>query len=97
MALTTNLNDGVVTIILDKQFDFDSVDEFRAAYSDVSGKRHVVDFRNTDYMDSSGLGMLLNMRRFLGDEKSTIKLINCRPQVKKVLKISRFETKFEIS
>ena len=97
MALTTNISNGVVTVTLDQQFNFDSVNDFRSAYSDVSAGSFIVDFRNTEYMDSSGLGMLLNMRRHLGDGQTPIKLVNCRPQVKKVLKISRFETKFEIN
>lgn len=93
----TNIKNGEVNISLDNQFDFDSVEVFRRAYVDNSGKSYVVDFRNTEYMDSSGLGMLINMRRYLGDGAVPIKLINCRSQVKKVLKISRFERQFEIS
>lgn len=97
MPIATYFKDGVLTIQLDGKFDFDFVEEFREAYSGSDAKSYIVDFRNTEYMDSSGLGMLLNMRRSLGDEKASIKLINCRPQVKKVLIISRFETKFDIS
>ena len=97
MNLSADVKDEVLTIVLADRFDFDCVDEFRQAYLDKPAKACVVDFRNTEYMDSSGLGMLLNMRRSLGEGKVSIKLINCRAQVKKVLLISRFETKFEIS
>lgn len=96
MALATRFNDGVMTIQLGKKFDFDFVGDFRDAYTDATAKSYVIDFRDTEYMDSSGLGMLLNMRRHVGSDKVPIKLINCRPQVKKVLLISRFETKFDI-
>lgn len=97
MTLVTHLRDGVLTIQLAEKFDFDYVEEFREIYTDTDAKSFVVDFRNTDYMDSSGLGMLLNMRRYLGDGAVPIRLVNCRPQVKKVLLISRFETKFDIA
>ncbi|MEE8057498.1 MAG: STAS domain-containing protein [Pseudomonadales bacterium] len=97
MSLTTREIDDVVTIGLDSKFNFGSVEGFRDAYTNSNGKAYIVDFRNTEYMDSSGLGMLLNMRRHLGDGATSIKLINCRPQVKKVLMISRFESKFDIS
>ena len=97
MSLVVNLRDDVLTIDLEERFDFDCVDEFRQAYIETPAKSCLVDFRNTEYMDSSGLGMLLNMRRYLGDGKVPIKLVNCRPQVKKVLLISRFETKFDIT
>lgn len=96
MTLAINLQNEVVTITLDNRFDYDSVEEFRRAYSENSGQSYIVDFRHTDYMDSSGLGMLLNMRRFLHEGAIPIKLTNCRPQVKKVLVISRFDTEFSI-
>ena len=96
MALNVVNHDGVITIELSQKFDFDSVDEFRRAYESIDSKSCVVDFRNTDYMDSSGLGMLLNMRRSMGEGASPIKLINCRPQIKKIFVISKFESKFEI-
>ena len=96
MTLVTRINDDVMTIQLGKKFDFDYISEFRDAYIEAAAKAYIVDFRDTEYMDSSGLGMLLNMRRHLGGDGVSIKLVNCRPQVKKVLLISRFETKFNI-
>lgn len=97
MSLDVNRNEKTVVITLGDKFDFDSVEDFRACYVDDLNKSYVVDFRNTEYMDSSGLGMLLNMRRYLGENSAVIKLTNCRPQIKKILLISRFEKKFEIS
>lgn len=97
MELLVSNKGGEITITLGSKFDFDEIESFRRSYVDASGTSYIVDFRNTEYMDSSGLGMLLNMRRHLGDGDVPIKLINCRSQVKKVLMISRFETKFSIS
>lgn len=97
MTLDVKKENDTVIIALDQSFDFDSVADFRAAYTSYQGRRYIIDFRATDYMDSSGLGMLLNMKRYLGEGAAPIELINCRPQVKRVLTISRFETLFEIS
>ncbi len=97
MTITVKSTDENVTIILGKQLDFNSVEEFRRAYSENNMKTCIIDFRDTEYMDSSGLGMLLNMKRYLEGKTDDIKLINCRPQVKKILLISRFELKFTIS
>ncbi len=96
MSISSNLKNGSVTITLGNRFDFTAVEEFRRAYTEHEGRSYVVDFRHTEYMDSSGLGMLLNMKRALKDLKTSIKLTSCRPQVKKVLLISRFETEFSI-
>ena len=92
----TNIRDNIVYITLGNRFDFNSVNHFRDAYSNQKGTEFVVDFRNTEYMDSSGLGMLLNMKRHLENITSKISLTNCRPQIKKVLMISRFDKKFAI-
>lgn len=93
-------SDGkVLTIIMDEKFDFGKVQDFRNAYgSDVENVQEIkVDLENTEYMDSSALGMLLNMRKSMSDQVSTFKIVNCRPQVAKILKISRFDKKFDIS
>ena len=98
MSISTTLNNDELTITLGDKFDFDTVDIFRDAYTDKKASRYIIDFRSTEYMDSSGLGMLLNMKRHLEEEGiNTIKLINCRLQIKKILLISRFESKFIIS
>ena len=87
MSIAVTTRGDQVVISLGKRFDFNEVEAFRDAYIQHPAASYVIDFRNTDYMDSSGLGMLLNMRRQLGDQKADISLVNCRMQVKKVLTI----------
>ena len=97
MSIHASTNDNIATITLNASFDFSAVEEFRKAYTEQTAKQYVVDFRDTEYMDSSGLGMLLNMKRHLEDTADKISLINCRTQIKKILLISRFEQKFHIT
>jgi len=98
MTISTTSNDSRLTITLSEKFDFDSVEAFRTSYTDKEANEYIIDFRSTEYMDSSGLGMLLNMKRYLGERgNATITLTNCRDQIKKILMISRFETKFIIT
>ena len=47
-------------------------------------------------MDSSALGMLLNMQKSLANKELSYSIENARPQVAKILKISRFDKKFDI-
>jgi anti-anti-sigma factor len=92
----TQSSDGkTVTIGITGRFDFEVVQEFRAAYSEKPNVDFIIDMRATEHMDSSALGMLLNMRKSLGDS-AKISIINCRPQIKKILTISRFDKKFDI-
>ncbi|MEP4892013.1 MAG: STAS domain-containing protein [Aliiglaciecola sp.] len=101
MSLDTSLVNGnkELIIYMAERFDFDKVQEFRDAYLSASDdvKTIVVDLSSTEYMDSSALGMLLNMQKTMVDKVSTFKITNCRPQVAKILKISRFDKKFEMS
>ncbi|NVK24647.1 MAG: STAS domain-containing protein [Gammaproteobacteria bacterium] len=100
MSLSTSFSgDGqTFTIEISGKFDFNFVQEFRTAYSTIEGSIDtvVVDLRETEYMDSSALGMLLNMQKSLSGRVNNIKISNCRPQIKKILQISRFDKKFDI-
>lgn len=87
-----------LTIYLDDKFDFAKVQEFRELYSsDCEAVTKVtVDLANTEYMDSSALGMLLNMQKTLKEQVEEFFIINPRPPVQKILQISRFDKKFTI-
>ncbi|MBX2809463.1 MAG: STAS domain-containing protein [Cellvibrionaceae bacterium] len=94
MKLHVETKDNATTVYLNDRFDFSYIDDFQSVYADSRAAGYTIDFRETDYMDSSGLGMLLNMKRALGDVP--IDLINCKPQIKKILVISRFDNQFSI-
>lgn len=94
MKLNFKTKDDNTTVYLNDRFDFSYIDDFQSIYNDNASAHYTIDFRETDYMDSSGLGMLLNMKRSVGDVD--ISLINCKPQIKKILIISRFENQFSI-
>jgi anti-anti-sigma factor len=90
--------DNEVTIGISGKFDFSQVTDFKNAYADneIKGANYTIDLRETEHMDSSALGMLLNMRKHLGGD-TPIRISNTRPQIKKILTISRFDKKFSIN
>jgi anti-anti-sigma factor len=101
MSLEKELSaDGKSMIIkMDEKFDFGKVQDFRAAYTTDNEKvtSITIDLSSTEYMDSSALGMLLNMQKSTSTKVTSYSIVNCRPQVAKILKISRFDKKFTIS
>lgn len=101
MSLETQLSsdEKVLTIYMEEKFDFGKVQDFRDAYLQINDSVNtiVVDLANTEYMDSSALGMLLNMQKTMSDKITSFKIVHCRPQVGKILKISRFDKKFDMS
>lgn len=95
-AESTNGSDVVIAI--SGNFDFNVVQDFQQAYKEQESKAEnfTVDLRQVEYMDSSALGMLLNMRKHLQAESKEIRISNCRPQIRRILEISRFDKKFTL-
>jgi anti-anti-sigma factor len=100
MSVTRHLScDGKeLTISIHGKFDFGLVNEFRRAYSSLGDEKPTVyiDLRETEYLDSSALGMLLNMRKAISEQVNAIHIINCRSEVRTILDISRFDKLFMI-
>ena len=100
MAITSTLStDGnELTIRIKGRFDFSAHQDFRNAYEalDQSPGEYQVDMDETTYLDSSALGMLLLLRDHAGGDSASIRIINCSPDVKKILTISNFEQLFSI-
>lgn len=76
-------------------FDFSKHPQFRNAYQDLDKSYNVVvDLKNTEYMDSAALGMLLLLNDEFNNHK--IKITNCNDFIKQVLQVAHFEKKFDI-
>ncbi|MBB50817.1 MAG: anti-anti-sigma factor [Pseudomonadales bacterium] len=88
----------ILTINVKGRFDFGAHQEFRSAYerSGLPPRQYVVDLHETDYIDSSALGMLLLLRDHAGGDSADIRIVHCNPDVRKVLSISNFEQLFSI-
>lgn len=101
MAISVEkIDDNDHAIVLSERFDFASVGDFRSSYEgmkDARQKTVSIDFRNTRYIDSSALGMLINAKTFFAAIGTKVRLINTNEQIKKIFSISRFEQKFDIS
>ena len=99
-VLSSGSSDGNELVISVRgRFDFSTHQDFRNAYERAPGslQSYVVDLRDATYLDSSALGMLLLLRDHAGGDGSNIHIINCNPDVKKILAISNFEQLFQIS
>ncbi|MGD8110401.1 STAS domain-containing protein [Vibrio sp. TRT 21S02] len=89
-------NKKEVVIAIEGAFGFSLVQDFRRCYSERRDYRFTLDLRKVDYIDSAGLGMLLNMHNYLDQDDGMIRITNTLPQVRKILLISRFDKKFQI-
>jgi anti-anti-sigma factor len=83
---------NAVEIRVTGRFDFSMHRRFREVWSEAGhAPTCVVNLRDTSYVDSSALGMLLLLREDYG--KVMIK--DCPDSVRKVFSIARFDSLFE--
>ncbi len=89
---------SVLVVGIKGKFDFTLLNEFRQVYNNDAAKsaKVTIDMRDTSTIDSSALGMLLNMQRFLKKKDGAISIINCNQDVKKIFQITHFGRKFTI-
>lgn len=92
--------ENVVTIKIKGDFKFKAHQEFRKAYLDNIGSdtKWILDFSQSQYVDSAALGMLLIFREeaISQHKNSTVELINTNVEVKKILEVTNFQRLFKI-
>lgn len=98
MSVVAVESGNVVTLQLDGRFDFSTHQEFlNSCHLYPRGqKQFVVDLAGVDYMDSSALGMLLQLRE-QADKGQPVALINARSEVREILRIANFDKLFAIA
>ncbi|MEZ5444260.1 MAG: STAS domain-containing protein [Gammaproteobacteria bacterium] len=95
MTVSTRLSDdgSAMTIRVAGRFDFNVHRDLRQAY-EGAGQRYsnyVIDLANTSYMDSSALGMLLQLRAYAGNSAQSVKIVNASPSLLQILKVANFD------
>ncbi|SDQ61001.1 anti-anti-sigma factor [Pseudomonas lundensis] len=101
MAVTSTFteDDKKLTLAIKGRFDFVQHQDFRHAYEQQDSKpdQFVVDLKDTTYVDSSALGMLLLLRDYAGGDESNVRIVNCNADVRKIFATSNFDKLFDIS
>jgi anti-anti-sigma factor len=92
-------NNKCGTVYISGSFAFNLQLEFRRAYEELAKKNTLIqiDFHQATYMDSSGLGMLLVMKKYLEGRKMAFELLRVSGQVKDLLTLTHFEKYFKIN
>ncbi len=91
-------NNTVLTLFIKGIFDIKSHKSFSTAYSNTVSKdvKIFIDLKEMEYLDSSGLGMLLVLREKAGGSEADIKIINASSQVKEIFKMANYHLLFTI-
>lgn len=90
--------ESILTISIPSRFDSHIIDEFRASYSELSihdDLTYFIDLAQTEYIDSSALGMLLNFQHHVQAGDGIVCIKNCKPKLKHIFEMSSFTSKFK--
>jgi|MDSY01.1.fsa_nt_gb anti-anti-sigma factor len=98
--VTSSQQGSQLTIAIAGRFDFSILQDFRNAYTldvelPISGIS--IDLSRSEHMDSSGMGLLLTLKKELQLDAGSIELNNCRPHIKDALLAARLDHFFKVN
>jgi anti-anti-sigma factor len=100
MSISTAIpeNGNPITIKVTGRFDFSSHKAFIAAYKEhpKGEKEFIVDLESAEYLDSSAMGMLLQLREYSSKKPNSVILSNGNAAIKEILRIANFGKLFTI-
>lgn len=83
---------SALTIKLRGELDHHSADETRELIDNKLNKeiynKIIIDFKNLDFIDSSGIGFIIGRYKVIRKRNGTIEIINASKKVKKILDMS---------
>ena len=86
------VKDGCLTVAMPKELDHHSALGLKAETDMLIGAYHVrrlvFDFSETEFMDSSGIGLLIGRYRALGMRGKCVQVINVNSHIAKLLRLS---------
>ena len=96
---TLSENGQQVTINISGRFDFTTHEDFVTAYKAYpkGEKDYVVDLSGAEYMDSSAMGMLLQLREHSSKQPQSVILANGNDAIREILRIANFGKLFTVT
>jgi anti-sigma B factor antagonist len=99
MQLTTQTRPKVLSVlVLEDRIDAASAIRFKEQMRDLTGTAHprvVLDLARVKFLDSSGLGAIVAVKKLLGPDR-VMELSSLTPTVEKVFRLTRMDTIFTI-
>ena len=93
-----NQNQQLLQIAVTGPLNFSKVELFRNIYNQIETVEQIeVNLEATDIIDSSGLGILLYLKRHYKCGKGSVKLLNCNHTVGKTFNMAQFQKLFSFS
>lgn len=94
--ISSKIEDNTLYIYAGNQFTINFFPDFQETYENKIFDKVVIDFSETETIDSGGLGMLLQLRTLQGESASNITLKSVSKQILKVFEVVNFEKLFKM-
>lgn len=94
--VSSEIRDGVLHVKVLNALTVDIFNEFETAYSKKKFDHIVIDFSHCNHIDSGGLGMLLQLRNRMGDDRNKITLKNLSDEILSIFEVVKFEKLFTL-
>jgi anti-sigma B factor antagonist len=95
----TTKGSSLIIAINEENLDIGNSVEFREGLSKEveDGKDTIIlDMSKVNYIDSSGLGVLITFLKFNKDANRTLKLANCKPKVRDTMKSTKLDSEIPL-
>ena len=100
MAFRTTKENDVLIVDVDGQLIVGNRQELKQKVLDEleSGERKfLIDFSNTGYIDSSGLGVLVSLSKKIREQDGELRLANLNDDLRTLFELTKLDTLFQIS
>ncbi len=92
MSVRLVLKDGTLTALLSGEIDHHSAQKIRETIDDTAGKtkpRHLVlDFAQVQFMDSSGVGLIMGRYKLMQSLGGQVSIANLPPKIEKIITLA---------
>ena len=100
MSFTTKKQDGVVIMEIEGQLIVGNRQELKQKMLDElekGARKFLIDFANTGYIDSSGLGVLVSLSKKIREQGGELRLANLNEDLKTLFELTKLDTLFQIA
>jgi len=98
ITASASVDGKTLHIRMGQRFDFSAHSALRAAYAGDRPRfdTYIIDLRETTYMDSSALGMLLQLKEFAGGSTRSLQIKNANDSIREILSVANFDQLMQI-
>jgi anti-sigma B factor antagonist len=100
MGFNVSEIDGVTVIEVDGQLIVGNRQELKQRVMDEverGGRKFLIDFEKTGYIDSSGLGVLVSLSKKIREQGGELRLANLNEDLRTLFELTKLDTLFQIA